>query len=132
MSFSFFFSSRRRHTRSGRVTGVQTCALPISAKPAGFGALMKMAAQQRRVIVVDPGHGGKDPGAIAVTGDEEADIVLKASLKLKSLIEKDPRYVVKLTRETDVYVEHEDRVTMARDWGADLFISVHEIGRAHV
>lgn len=96
-----------------------------SAKPAGFGALMKMAAQQRRVIVVDPGHGGKDPGAIAVTGDEEADIVLKASLKLKSLIEKDPRYVVKLTRETDVYVEHEDRVTMARNWDADLFISVH-------
>lgn len=96
-----------------------------SAKPAGFGALMKMAAQQRRVIVVDPGHGGKDPGAIAVTGDEEADIVLSASLKLKSLIEQDPRYVVKLTRETDVYVEHEDRVSMARDWGADLFISVH-------
>ncbi|GAB5456460.1 MAG: hypothetical protein Hens2KO_26890 [Henriciella sp.] len=96
-----------------------------SAKPAGFGALMKMAAQQRRVIVVDPGHGGKDPGAIAVTGDEEADIVLSASLKLKSLIEQDPRYVVKLTRETDVYVEHEDRVSMARNWGADLFISVH-------
>jgi N-acetylmuramoyl-L-alanine amidase len=96
-----------------------------SAKPAGFGALMKMAAQQRRVIVIDPGHGGKDPGAIAVTGDEEADIVLSASLKLKSLIEQDARYVVKLTRETDVYVEHEDRVSMARDWGADLFISVH-------
>lgn len=96
-----------------------------SAKPAGFGALMKMAAQQRRVIVIDPGHGGKDPGAIAVTGDEEADIVLSASLKLKSLIEQDARYVVKLTRETDVYVEHEDRVSMARNWGADLFISVH-------
>ncbi|MEL6664753.1 MAG: N-acetylmuramoyl-L-alanine amidase [Pseudomonadota bacterium] len=96
-----------------------------SAKPAGFGALMKMAAQQRRVIVIDPGHGGKDPGAIAVTGDEEADIVLSASLKLKSLIEQDARYVVKLTRETDVYVEHEDRVSMARDWGADLFISMH-------
>jgi N-acetylmuramoyl-L-alanine amidase len=96
-----------------------------SAKPAGFGALMKMAAQQRRVIVIDPGHGGKDPGAIAVTGDEEADIVLKTSLKLKNLIERDSRYVVKLTRETDVYVEHEDRVTMARNWGADLFISVH-------
>ena len=98
---------------------------PPSAKPAGFGALMKMAAQQRRVIVIDPGHGGKDPGAIAVTGDEEADIVLSASLKLKSLIEQDARYVVKLTRETDVYVEHEDRVSMARNWGADLFISVH-------
>ncbi|MEO1303648.1 MAG: N-acetylmuramoyl-L-alanine amidase [Pseudomonadota bacterium] len=96
-----------------------------STKPAGFGALINMAARQRRVVVIDPGHGGRDPGAIAITGDEEADIVLKTSLKLKSLIEKDARYVVRLTRETDVYVEHEDRVTMARDWGADLFISVH-------
>lgn len=96
-----------------------------STKPAGFGALINMAARQRRVVVIDPGHGGRDPGAIAITGDEEADIVLKTSLKLKSLIEQDARYLVKLTRETDVYVEHEDRVTMARDWGADLFISVH-------
>ncbi|MEO0606683.1 MAG: N-acetylmuramoyl-L-alanine amidase [Pseudomonadota bacterium] len=96
-----------------------------SAKPAGFGALMQMAARQRRTVVIDPGHGGRDPGALAVNGGEEADIVLATSLKLKSIIEKDPRYVVRLTRETDVYVEHEDRVTMARDWGADLFISVH-------
>ncbi|MEM9376912.1 MAG: N-acetylmuramoyl-L-alanine amidase [Pseudomonadota bacterium] len=96
-----------------------------SAKPSGFGAIMQMAARQRRVIVIDPGHGGRDPGALSVIGGRESDIVLKTSLKLKSLIEKDPRYIVKLTRETDVYVEHEDRVTKARNWGADLFISVH-------
>ncbi len=96
-----------------------------STKPAGFGAMMQMAARQRRVIVIDPGHGGRDPGALAVIGGKESEIVLDTSLKLKAMIEKDPRYVVRLTRETDVYVEHEDRVTMARDWGADLFISVH-------
>ncbi|MEL7109215.1 MAG: N-acetylmuramoyl-L-alanine amidase [Pseudomonadota bacterium] len=96
-----------------------------STKPASFGAMVQMAAQQRRVIVIDPGHGGRDPGALAVIGGKESEIVLDTSLKLKKLIEKDPRYVVRLTRETDVYVEHEDRVTMARDWGADLFISVH-------
>ncbi|MEL7041212.1 MAG: N-acetylmuramoyl-L-alanine amidase [Pseudomonadota bacterium] len=96
-----------------------------SAKPSGFGAIMQMAARQRRVIVIDPGHGGRDPGALSVIGGRESDIVLKTSLKLKSLIDKDPRYIVKLTRETDVYVEHEDRVTKARNWGADLFISVH-------
>lgn len=96
-----------------------------SSKPAGFGAMMKMAARQRRVIVIDPGHGGRDPGALAITGGRESDVVLKTSLKLKAMIEKDPRYVVRLTRETDIYVEHEDRVTKARDWGADLFISVH-------
>ncbi len=98
---------------------------PPSTKPAGFGALMQMAARQRRVIVIDPGHGGRDPGALAIVGGKESEIVLKTALKLKAMIEQDPRYVVKLTRETDIYVEHEDRVTMARNWGADLFISVH-------
>ncbi|MEL7541707.1 MAG: N-acetylmuramoyl-L-alanine amidase, partial [Pseudomonadota bacterium] len=96
-----------------------------SSKPAGFGAMMQIAARQRRVIVIDPGHGGRDPGALAIIGGKESEIVLDTSLKLKAFIEKDPRYVVRLTRETDVYIEHEDRVTMARDWGADLFISVH-------
>ena len=98
---------------------------PPSAKPSGFGAMMQMAARQRRVIVIDPGHGGRDPGALSIIGGKEAEIVLETSLKLKELIEKDPRYVVRLTRESDVYVEHEDRVTRARNWGADLFISVH-------
>lgn len=96
-----------------------------SAKPGSFGALVQMAARQRRVIVIDPGHGGRDPGALAIIGGKESEIVLDASLKLKAMIEKDPRYLVRLTRETDIYVEHEDRVTMARDWGADLFISMH-------
>ncbi len=96
-----------------------------STKPAGFGALINMAARQRRTIVIDPGHGGRDPGALSVIGGKESEIVLKTSLKLKRMIEQDPRYVVRLTRETDVYVEHEDRVTKARNWGADLFISVH-------
>jgi N-acetylmuramoyl-L-alanine amidase len=96
-----------------------------SSKPAGFNALLKFAARQRRVIVIDPGHGGRDPGALAVIGGRESDIVLKTSLKLKAMIEQDPRYIVRLTREADVYVEHEDRVTRARNWDADLFISVH-------
>lgn len=96
-----------------------------SAKPGSIGALMQMAARNRRVIVIDPGHGGRDPGALAIIGGKESDIVLKTSLKLKQMIEQDPRYVVKLTRETDVYVEHEDRVAKARNWEADLFISVH-------
>lgn len=96
-----------------------------SSKPVSIGALMQMAARQRRVIVIDPGHGGRDPGALAIIGGKESDIVLKTSLKLKQMIEQDPRYVVRLTRETDIYVEHEDRVAMARNWGADLFISVH-------
>lgn len=96
-----------------------------SVKPAIIQGILKAAAQQRRMIVIDPGHGGRDPGALVVSGGEEADIVLETSLLLKALLEKDPRFDVRLTRETDIYVEHEDRVTKARNWGADLFISVH-------
>lgn len=96
-----------------------------SAKPSGFSAILNMAAQRRKVIVIDPGHGGRDPGALAISGGKESEIVLSTALKLKEMIEADPRYIVRLTRETDVYVEHEDRVTKARNWGADLFISIH-------
>jgi N-acetylmuramoyl-L-alanine amidase len=88
-------------------------------------ALRPGMGQKKYVIVVDAGHGGKDPGALAVTGTKEKDITLAAALQLKELLEADPRYEVRLTRETDTFVELEDRVTLARNWGANLFISLH-------
>ncbi|MDX5392312.1 MAG: N-acetylmuramoyl-L-alanine amidase [Caulobacteraceae bacterium] len=93
-----------------------------SAKPAGRKAPPR---SKGHVVVIDAGHGGKDPGAMAITGGREKDVTLKAALALRDLLEADGRYVVKLTRDTDVYVDHEDRVTMARNWGAELFISLH-------
>lgn len=80
---------------------------------------------RRHVVVIDAGHGGKDPGAMALAGGKEKDITLKAALALRDVLEKSGRYDVRLTRDTDVYVEHEDRVTLARKWGAELFISLH-------
>ncbi|MFN7164095.1 MAG: N-acetylmuramoyl-L-alanine amidase [Hyphomonas sp.] len=85
----------------------------------------RAAGSRKHVVVIDAGHGGKDPGAMALAGGKEKDITLKAALALRDVLEKDGRYEVRLTRETDVYVEHEDRVTMARKWGAELFISLH-------
>lgn len=79
----------------------------------------------RQVIVIDPGHGGHDPGALAADKTREKDVVLKTALYLKAALETSGRYTVHLTREGDTYIEHEDRVTMARNWGADLFISIH-------
>jgi N-acetylmuramoyl-L-alanine amidase len=85
----------------------------------------KPGGGRRHVVVIDPGHGGKDPGAMALAGGKEKDITLKAALALKDVLDADGRYDVRLTRESDVYVEHEDRVTLARKWGAELFISLH-------
>ncbi len=82
------------------------------------------AGDERFVVVIDPGHGGKDPGA-SKHGAREKDIVLKSALYLKTLLERDKRYQVYLTRETDTFIELETRVTKARNWGADLFISLH-------
>ncbi|MBR9807236.1 MAG: N-acetylmuramoyl-L-alanine amidase [Alphaproteobacteria bacterium] len=85
----------------------------------------RRASGQKYVVVIDAGHGGKDPGSLPITGGTEKDITLRAALALKKQLEGDPRYSVRLTRDTDIYIEHEDRVTMARNWGADLFISLH-------
>jgi N-acetylmuramoyl-L-alanine amidase len=79
----------------------------------------------RRTIVIDAGHGGRDPGAVGVTGVREKDVVLDAALKLRDALQHRGRYRVALTRDTDRFVELDQRVSFARDQHADLFISVH-------
>jgi len=85
----------------------------------------------RRTIVVDAGHGGRDPGAIGVTGVREKDVVLDAALQLKAALESRGRYRVALTRDSDRYVEHAERVRFARAQNADLFISIHADSHAN-
>ncbi|MDX2273842.1 MAG: N-acetylmuramoyl-L-alanine amidase [Hyphomonadaceae bacterium] len=80
---------------------------------------------RRRTIVVDAGHGGRDPGAIGVNGTREKDVVLDAALKLRQALESTSRYQVALTRADDTFVPLEDRVRFARGQNADLFISLH-------
>lgn len=78
-----------------------------------------------KTIVIDPGHGGKDPGCNGVT-HKEKDIALAVALKLGKLIEDNLKDVkVIYTRKTDVFVELEDRAQIANENNADLFISIH-------
>ena len=78
-----------------------------------------------RIIVIDPGHGGKDPGCNGVSCKEK-EVALAVSLKLGKLIEENIKDVkVIFTRKTDVFVELEDRAKIANDNNADLFISIH-------
>lgn len=85
----------------------------------------------RRTIVVDAGHGGRDPGAVGVTGVREKDVVLDAALHLRQALESRGRYRVALTRDADRYVPLEDRVRFARAQHADLFISIHADANAN-
>ncbi len=78
-----------------------------------------------KVIVIDPGHGGKDPGCNGVSCKEK-DVALAVALKFGKLIEENIKDVkVIFTRKTDIFVELEDRAKIANDNNADLFISIH-------
>ncbi|MGW8272055.1 MAG: N-acetylmuramoyl-L-alanine amidase family protein, partial [Thermodesulfovibrionales bacterium] len=78
-----------------------------------------------RVVVIDPGHGGRDPGAIGRRGLQEKDVALDVALKLKRILETKYAVKVYLTREDDRFLELKERTTFANGRGADLFISLH-------
>lgn len=78
-----------------------------------------------RRIVVDPGHGGHDPGALSPSGTREKDVVLQIGLKLARLIREELGIDVVMTRSTDVFLELQERTALANKVGADLFISIH-------
>jgi N-acetylmuramoyl-L-alanine amidase len=77
------------------------------------------------VIVIDPGHGGIDPGAVAVDGALEKDLVLEMARELRRLIEQTGRYQVELTRDGDTFIRLRDRITRARELNGRVFISLH-------
>ena len=85
----------------------------------------KLAALGIRKIVLDPGHGGKDPGAIGVGGIAEKDIVLAVAQKLAKKLTKEMGIEVVLTRKNDSFVRLEDRTAIANAEDADLFLSLH-------
>ena len=82
-------------------------------------------AGEKLLIVLDPGHGGKDPGALGRKGTREKDIVLKVSKQLKSMISKRLGADVLMTRDKDIFIELEDRAKFANRKKADLFVSIH-------
>jgi N-acetylmuramoyl-L-alanine amidase len=86
--------------------------------------LSKQLGLRIKRIVLDPGHGGKDPGAIGPGGLREKDVVLSLARRIKPRLEA-MGYEVLLTRDTDVFVELPDRARFANNNKADLFVSIH-------
>ena len=84
-----------------------------------------LTQKKQMIIVLDPGHGGKDPGALGGKGTKEKDIVLKISRHLRDLLAKQTGAKVLMTREKDMFIELEDRATFANKRKADLFVSIH-------
>lgn len=98
-------------------------AAPRVNAAGGFSIARQLGLGVSR-IVIDPGHGGHDPGAQA-RGLSEADLTLDIALRLAALLEKEPGLEVILTRREDVYVPLEERTALANRVGADLFLSIH-------
>ena len=97
--------------------------LPPSAGRGGYSLSRQLGLGAAR-IVIDPGHGGHDPGAQA-GGLDEASLVLDVALRLERLLLETPGVEVMLTRRTSEYVSLEERTAIANRSGADLFLSIH-------
>jgi N-acetylmuramoyl-L-alanine amidase len=83
------------------------------------------AREPARIIVIDPGHGGSDPGAISGDGVAEKTVTLAAAQRLSELLQSRGRYKIVLTRANDTRLSLDQRARIAREAGADLFISLH-------
>jgi len=97
---------------------------PPRANAAGGLSLSRQLGLGVARVVIDPGHGGHDPGAMTM-GMTEADVVLDVALRLEALLLKQPGVEVVLTRRADVFVPLDERTALANREGADLFLSIH-------
>jgi N-acetylmuramoyl-L-alanine amidase len=88
-------------------------------------SLRKRNSNQKRIIVIDPGHGGHDPGAIGPAGTNEKDVTLAIAYELKKLLDEDGSYKAILTRSDDRFIPLGERAEIANKLHADLFISIH-------
>jgi N-acetylmuramoyl-L-alanine amidase len=98
---------------------------PPAPPPPQLKSARRPARDDIQTIVIDPGHGGRDPGAIGRGKVAEKHITLKVGLKLRDLITQRLGRRVLMTRDRDVFLELEDRTKFANSHGADLFVSVH-------
>jgi N-acetylmuramoyl-L-alanine amidase len=121
--------ARARPPLAARSAAPTAPALPPPAPPAQNGEGRYSLARQLGLgvsrIVIDPGHGGHDPGVPGARKTTEAEVVLDVALRLEKLLAREAGVEVVMTRRTDVYVALEQRTAIANRAGADLFLSIH-------
>lgn len=98
---------------------------PVQPKAVSSGAEVRQTEQRKFVVVIDPGHGGRDPGAIGYNGLMEKEVSLLIARELKKRIDRDGRFKTVMTRYGDQFVSLQERADIANSHNADLFISIH-------
>lgn len=111
------------------LAGVRRAAKPPARTAAKRPGISLRSTRKRKsgkpVVVIDPGHGGIDPGASSRSGLKEKDVVFAFSRALAERLRKTGRYQVRLTRKIDTYIALKERVAAARKFDGDLFLSIH-------
>jgi len=98
---------------------------PITVEPSTSPSITRQLGLGIRRVVIDPGHGGHDPGAIGYGGIKEKDVVLEIGKKLRTIMTDKFGVEVIMTRDNDIFIPLEERTAIANKAGADLFISIH-------
>ncbi len=120
------YSSRMSRTPLNSLSG-NSSATPLNITPprrAWPPRNLTRASRSKTLVVIDPGHGGKDPGAIGIRGVQEKHVVMSISKEIARILEKQGIHV-KLTRGSDYFVSLQGRTQMANRIDADLFVSIH-------
>lgn len=124
------FSRRKFIATSLLASLMGSCLLMPSALATGSAVSNAVPAPAHkprapRLLMIDPGHGGHDPGAIGRTGTYEKNVTLDIAQRMADTLSGQPGITAKLTRDEDVFLPLEERVRIGRDAHADLFLSVH-------
>ncbi|WP_150538741.1 N-acetylmuramoyl-L-alanine amidase [Actinobacillus vicugnae] len=91
-----------------------------------FGLFFSLSSYAKTVVVIDAGHGGKDPGAIGATlGTKEKNVTLAISKELKALLDANPNFKAVMTRKSDYFIQLPERTEIARKNKANLLVSIH-------
>ncbi len=102
-----------------------TLALPVVPKKPTVAPPLFEKPKPPRLLMIDPGHGGHDPGAIGRSGTKEKDITLDIALRMAKAFVRESGVKANMTRERDVFLPLAERVEMGRKARADLFVSIH-------
>jgi N-acetylmuramoyl-L-alanine amidase len=119
---------RRRHVLGLAAGGLVGIVVMAPAPGAGAREVVRPVPKppaRRHVVVIDPGHGGRDPGAIGIRGTPEKDVVLDIAMTMAAALAGRRGLSVRLTRTDDVFLSLEDRRHFASDARASLFVSIH-------
>ncbi len=109
----------------GLLAGGVICFVFSTKASRAWAQAQRRVRGNRRIVMIDPGHGGQDPGAIGVAGTREKFVALDTARTIARQLESIGGYRVLMTRDSDEYIPLQDRVTMAQTVGAELFVSVH-------